>query len=317
MTQLHSLLLANHRPYADVYADATERLAATGFVRALGGDVVPFAAEDLYKVVLQLDNATVWTLTAIAPTWVQVGGNGLIPAAHAASHQNGGGDELSVSGLSGVLADPQVANTLVETSGPTVLVMDAVADGQFLKRDGTTVVGAAPGGGGLGNVVGPASSVDSEFALFDSTTGKLLKRATGSGFVKATSGVYSTEANPTTGLPFEFMVACSDESTPLVAGTAVITFRMPRGVTLTAVRAELTTPAASGTFTVDINEAGSTILSTKITIDAGEDTSVSAATPPVISDSGLADNAKMTVDIDDDADGTATGLKITLLGVRT
>jgi hypothetical protein len=42
---------------------------------------------------------------------------------------------------------------------------------------------------------GQASSVDSEIALFDSTTGKLIKSATGTGFVKATSGVYSTSAN--------------------------------------------------------------------------------------------------------------------------
>lgn len=111
MAQLHSLLLANHRPYAGVYADATERTAATGFVRALGGDVVPFTADDLYKTVLQIDNATEWVLTAITPTWVQVGGNGLIPAVHATSHQNGGSDEISVAGLSGVLADPQVPIT--------------------------------------------------------------------------------------------------------------------------------------------------------------------------------------------------------------
>jgi hypothetical protein len=44
-------------------------------------------------------------------------------------------------------------------------------------------------------VDGVASSVDAEMALFDSTTGKLIKRATGTGFVKATSGVYSTSAN--------------------------------------------------------------------------------------------------------------------------
>lgn len=116
--------------------------------------------------------------------------------------------------------------------------------------------------------------------------------------------------------PFEMVIACSDESTPLVTGTTVITFRMPRGVTLTAVRASLTTPATTGTLTVDINEGGSSILSTKITIDTGEDTSTTAATPPVISDAALADDAKMTVDIDDDADGTATGLKITLIGIR-
>lgn len=121
---------------------------------------------------------------------------------------------------------------------------------------------------------------------------------------------------PATALPFEIVVACSDEDTPIVAGTAKVTFRMPRGVTLTGVRAHLKTPAASGTFTVDINEGGTTILSTKITIDAGEETSVTAATPPVISDANLADDAKMTVDVDDDADGAATGLKITLIGTR-
>lgn len=34
--------------------------------------------------------------------------------AHASSHQNGGGDEIDVTGLSGVLADPQVASSLGE-----------------------------------------------------------------------------------------------------------------------------------------------------------------------------------------------------------
>lgn len=43
-----------------------------------------------------------------------------------------------------------------------------------------------------GEVVGPSSSVDGEVALFDSTTGKLLKRATGSGPARLTSGRLST-----------------------------------------------------------------------------------------------------------------------------
>lgn len=44
---------------------------------------------------------------------------------------------------------------------------------------------------GSGNVNGPGSSVNGEIALFDGTTGKLLKSATGTGVVHATSGIYS------------------------------------------------------------------------------------------------------------------------------
>src|SRR3954454_4127151 len=42
---------------------------------------------------------------------------------------------------------------------------------------------------GTGSVTGPSSSVDGEIALFNSTTGKLIKRATTSGVLKAASGV--------------------------------------------------------------------------------------------------------------------------------
>jgi hypothetical protein len=115
--------------------------------------------------------------------------------------------------------------------------------------------------------------------------------------------------------PFELVVAASDESTALTTGAAKITFRMPRAVTLTSVRASLTTAQASGSiFTVDINESGTSILSTKLTIDNTEKTSFTAATPPVISDAALADDAEITIDIDQIGDGTAKGLKVMLIG---
>ena len=115
--------------------------------------------------------------------------------------------------------------------------------------------------------------------------------------------------------PFELVIAASDETTALTTGTAKITFRMPRAITLTAVRASLTTAQASGSiFTVDINEAGTSILSTKLTIDNTEKTSTTAATPPVISDASLADDAEITIDIDQIGNGTAKGLKVMLIG---
>jgi hypothetical protein len=113
------------------------------------------------------------------------------------------------------------------------------------------------------------------------------------------------------------VVAASDETTALATGTAKVTFRMPYAFTLSAVRASLTTAQTSGSiFTVDINDGGTTILSTKLTIDNTEKTSTTAATPAVISDTALADDAEITIDIDQVGDGTAKGLKVVLIGTR-
>ena len=115
-------------------------------------------------------------------------------------------------------------------------------------------------------------------------------------------------------------VACSDESTAITTGTAKITFRMPFAMTLNAgeagVRASLTgAGSTSGTTTVDINEGGSTILSTKCTIDDGDLTSVGASSAVVVSDVNLGDNASITVDVDAVSGGAdETGLKIQLIG---
>lgn len=111
-----------------------------------------------------------------------------------------------------------------------------------------------------------------------------------------------------------FVIACSDETTLLTTGTKV-TFRMPYQFIVTEVRASLTTVATGSTVIIDINEAGTTILSTKITIDANESTSTTASTPPVISDSALADDAQMTIDIDQIGSSNAgKGLKVYIIG---
>lgn len=154
-----------------------------------------------------------------------------------------------------------------------------------------------------GDVVGPASAVADNVAVFDGVTGKQIKDG------GTTVAKLRTQS---------IIVAASDETTNLSIGTAKVTFRMPYAFTLTAVRASLTAAQASGSiFTVDINEGGSSILSTKLTIDNTELTSVTAATPPVISDSSLADDASMTVDIDQIGTAGAKGLKITLIGYAT
>lgn len=168
-------------------------------------------------------------------------------------------------------------------------------------NEGLTNPMTTPGDLVVGGTAGAATR------LAKGTDGQVLKMVSGSAAWADESAVASQS----------IIIACSDESTALTAGTAKVTFRMPYAFTLTGVRASLTTAQASGTiFTVDINEAGVSILSTKLTIDNVEKTSTTAATAAVISDTALADDAEITIDIDQIGDGTAKGLKVTLIGVK-
>lgn len=114
-------------------------------------------------------------------------------------------------------------------------------------------------------------------------------------------------------------IVCGNETTALTTGTAKATFRMPYGFTLSDVRASVTTAPTGGTLlAVDVNESGSTILSTKLTFDASEKTTTTAATPRVIADSLLADDAEITIDIDAIGSTIAgAGLKVYLIGTPT
>jgi len=118
------------------------------------------------------------------------------------------------------------------------------------------------------------------------------------------------------GSPEVIGIAVSDEETALTTGTAKVTFRMPFAMTVTAVRASLTTASTSGNPTFDINEGGTSILgANKLSIDANEKTSTTAATATTISDSALADDAEITIDIDTAGTG-AKGAKVYLIGRR-
>ena len=71
--------------------------------------------------------------------------------------------------LSGTYPNPKVAK-LTETSGPTDLTIGTVADGQFLKRSGTTIVSAATGTGTVTSV----TSADSSISVATTTTTPVL-----------------------------------------------------------------------------------------------------------------------------------------------
>lgn len=111
------------------------------------------------------------------------------------------------------------------------------------------------------------------------------------------------------------MVAVSDEVTPIGAGVAKLRFRAPNAMELSAIRASLNTASSSGPVTVDVNVNGATILSTKLTIDQGETTSLTAAVAAVISNPNIADDALISIDIDGAGVG-AVGLKLTFIAVQ-
>jgi hypothetical protein len=118
-------------------------------------------------------------------------------------------------------------------------------------------------------------------------------------------------------LPVVIQIAASDTSTAITAGTGKATFRMPHAMTLTAVRASVNTAPTGSTIVIDINEEGTSILSTKLSIDASEKTSTTSATAAVISDTTLADDAEITIDFDQVGSTVAgKGVVVTLIGTR-
>lgn len=86
-------------------------------------------------------------------------------------------------------------NVYKGTSNGTLQFKTLKEGGGITITDNTSDVTLTVSGAGTGDVVGPSSSVDSEFALFSLTTGKVIKRATGTGFAKSTSGVFSVVAS--------------------------------------------------------------------------------------------------------------------------
>ena len=165
----------------------------------------------------------------------------------------------------------------------------------------------------IGSATQLGGALAADYALLASPTFTGLPLSTTAAIGTDTTQIATTafvNANIRSSIP----VACSDETTALTTGIKV-TFRMPYAFTLTAIKGSLTTAQTSGTiFTVDVKKAGVSLFSTLLTIDNMATTTATATIPSVLSTTALADDDEITIEITQVGDGTATGLKIYLIG---
>lgn len=111
--------------------------------------------------------------------------------------------------------------------------------------------------------------------------------------------------------------ALSDETTTPTVGTGKITFRAPFPITLTQIPRMSLSTAGSNLSSVDIKLAGTTVLgANKLSVDASEKTSVTAATPTTLAITAIPDDGEITVDITSVGVG-ALGFKVTIYFRKT
>jgi len=129
--------------------------------------------------------------------------------------------------------------------------------------------------------------------------------------ISATTGNFTTinVDNIALTVPYEFILAASDEVTQITAGTNKVTFLAPNDFILTEATVSLTT-TGSTTTTVDVNYNDNSVFATPISLTSGQTYVTSATNTTIISRYG-----KFTIDFD--AAGTgAKGVKVILTGTR-
>jgi len=178
------------------------------------------------------------------------------------------GRTTASTGVPEVLSATQstaILNTMVGDSGSggTKGLVPAPASGdatKYLKGDGTWATIS-----GSGDVVGPASATDAVPALFDGTTGKLLKNSTPTGTGNPVLATSPTLVTPTIGV-------ATATSVNKVAFTAPAT-----GSTLTIADGQTLTVNGSATITNGTHSGTNTGDQTSVTGNAGTATTLQTA----------------------------------------
>ena len=201
------------------------------------------------------------------------------------------------------------------------LTLDGTVDGRDIDADGTKLDGieaaatadqtkADIDGLGLSHDSLADASTDDHHAQSHSIVSHSDTTATGAELEELTDGSNTTLHKHKRTIQLRLL---DKDTSHTVSNSIGGDFRFTQAMTVTGVSCYFDTAGTDSVTTLDINEAGTTILSTKLTVDATEKTSETAAAPAVISDSVIAANAIITFDLDGIASGTAgKGLVIEL-----
>jgi len=215
------------------------------------------------------------------------------------------------AGISNVVEDltPQLGGALDLNSQNITGTGNISITGSIVPTVDIAVTEGGTGAGTVGAAIVSFCGADpnaDRFLFWDDSAGQCGYLTPPTNLVISTTTSYITES---------FVLAASDETTVITAATDKVTFRAPYGFTVTGVRCSLNVAQTSGSlFTVDINESGTTILSTKLTFDNNETTTTSAATAAVISDTAIANDAEVSIDVDTVGTGSPAGLKCAIIG---
>jgi hypothetical protein len=199
------------------------------------------------------------------------------------------------------------ANKLAYFSGVDVVSLtDFSAAGRALIDDADAAAQRTTLGLGTGALL--VTDTDGTLAANSDAnvaTQKAIKSAIATALASALAGV---------GAPIEFEYALSDESTELTTGLKITTYAS-RAFTLVEVFAGLTAQSTSGTPTFDVKVNGTSVFTTKVSIDINEDTSHTATSGMSILHPNIAKYDKIEIYIDVAGTG-AKGAKIALIGTR-
>ena len=153
--------------------------------------------------------------------------------------------------------------------------------------------------------------------IVDWLTSAKIKSILGISTLSGSNTGDETTATLKTKIDVELAYALSDETSNLTVGN-LISFRVPFAIILSEIRISVNDAPTVSSLIVDVKEAGVSIFSTLLSIDATELTSVTAATPAVISDVNLADDALITVSTTQIGSGNSgKGLKILFKGKKS